>query len=429
MKKYKNTFLKNNTILLFFIVYLIFSVKSSYAEESSCKIEDSPAPVLEEYFENVEKVVANVRSSINREKDKVTKKNIIKWEAIRIFNMIPSRTNYFSTFDYYGKLIFTTEIPRQVKRDYDRIDEELDSLSDLLSNISSNWLNNVKIEAPCLWVSWNCELKWNAWYVLWQLIQSTDSISRLFRLSIMDRRPEFRWDIILVWDNFIEEFWNYYNHFTLVDCSKNTDDWFLKRVNESISKIWDKSKRWYNWMKDWKEAWALLTWTIWEDEYKEKERDLLKNELSRQWLSSDNSSIILWNLEKYNWWWISADNNFITNSFESIKKKIKDQVDEFNNTVLQVWEWKWDDEEIPVEKITQTIDKNTSSNDIEKTIAEIYEKSLPSASLQDVNTEKIMQKCIDIHISLTQAIETLEKTVVLSRKVCNEQDRWNWICE
>ena len=422
------SYIKSFSVFLFLII-LLFPVSLS-ASDSSCKIKDSTAEVLQDYFVDADTVMKNVKASVNKEDDSSVKKKVT-WEALRIFNSLPSWKNYFSTFDYYVKLLFTSEIPSEVKRDYNKIEEEIEDISDFLESVLSDWKSRVKVEKPCDWVSSKCELSWNAGDVLWKLLANTEAILRLYRLSIMDRRPEFEWNLILVNDNFIEEFWNYYNWFTLTDCS-DSEGWFLEKVKESINKIWDKSKWWFDWIKEWKEAWAMLVWTYDKEAYKERERELLKEELSRQWVSSYGSDAIEWNLEKYNWKsWVTWP-EYLTRSFETIKQRVKEQVDEFDNAVLQSTSSDSSSDSsdmISIKDFDNTIDKNSVSNDIWKNVAEVFEKSIPSASLQDTWSEKIMQKIIDMHISLSQAIDTLEKIAVLSRKVCNEQDSWNWNCD
>jgi len=52
-----------------------------------------------------------------------------------------------------------------------------------------------------------------------------------------------------------------------------------------------------------------------------------------------------------------------------------------------------------------------------------YQREIPFIAAQDTNSDKLQGRIIQMHIDLSQAINTLDKTIPFAQKVCNDQDR------
>ena len=424
-------------LLLIFNVLFLQPVKAE-CENDSCKIKDWPAQVLLDYFNETRRIVRNItngitkdnkNSKLERDKNRL-QKNIIQW-----YNQIINWDGYFSTFNYYITLPIIWEIPYEVKRDHNLITREIEFLNKYFKKIISKWYSDTKIKKVCSWVknSSNCKLdNKKAKQILIELIQNTERILELYRLSISDKKDEFEHkdSLILVDKNiFITEITNHYNNFTLSDCSR-CDEWFMYRVNEAIEEIGSNFSDWDKGIKLWQDAWKLAQW-IDTDDKKIKERKILTTELSRQWISWDNASTILWNSKRYNedlgnrWDAIaySTDNNFLTNTFNAFVRNISTQINEFEEAILQTHNRK-----MSIEKLTKTTNKISKQQDLWARIAELYQKELPFAQIQDNNTEALQTRIILMHYQIIQAVNTLEKTIPIARKICNTQDNWNWNC-
>lgn len=417
---------------MFLIIFLVVVWLNRWyaAEEKICPIESSP-DILINYIENLRKVTKNIVKNIDASNK--SEKSKFTWEALRIYNTIASSIwtwdTYFSTFEFYIILPTISEIPSQIMRDNNTIEKEIDKLNNLLSKIVLKWLWDQKIEWVCNWVS-DCKLKWSAIEIMSVLIENTTNIWNFYRLSLLDRLKEYEWEFILVPDNFKSEMLKYYNKFTIWDCSRD-EDWFFSRIWTAIKKISDKQNWWFNWIKYWKEWYSLLTWESPLKDYRERERQLLAKELSRQWLSQDNSSIILWNLDRYNKTWKpSIENNFITNSINSLKRELRDNYDDFLKAVDdQLKDTNSNRDYYFTEEMLWRSEDISSTLDIENRVKELYQSESEYASNQDISVEKIIKNIINIHINITQAINILDKTIPISRKVCNKQDVWEWKCD
>ena len=78
--------------------------------------------------------------------------------------------------------------------------------------------------------------------------------------------------------------------------------------------------------------------------------------------------------------------------------------------------------------IKLTSDNSEVSKKIKERITTLYESEIPFAAVWDINTENLRAKIINSHINLEKSINTLEKTIEVSRKVCKSQDGSKWDC-
>jgi phosphoribosyl-dephospho-CoA transferase len=130
------------------------------------------------------------------------------------------------------------------------------------------------------------------------------------------------------------------------------------------------------------------------------------------------------NLARYNSKWISMNNNFLSNTFNSTLKNIKKDIKKWKKKHL------WDT--IPVEETSiKNFSKKTSDESISlkiKTdITKMYENEIPFAIIWDIGTEKLRAKIITSHLNIQDSIKILNDTCSTSVKVCKSQGGW-WYC-
>lgn len=429
-------------IICFFVISYI-SLGVVFADwNENCKIRDNTAPVLEEYISNLRKVISNITSATQNidEKTQVEKDLIeVKTQMIRLYNMSITWSWYRSNFDFLVIYAISNEYIYEIWRDYEMLDKEWSWLEKYSKAIVSRWLTsvNLKKENICKWLDSSvCNIwDWDILDVLSELQTNNELIKHYYRLSILDEKWDFKWSFKLVPNNFKQEFDEYYNWKTTADCIWS-EWWFWEKAWNAMEKIWESFKLWSKWLKNWKEA----LWYFWITDnnamrVQEYERQVLKNELSRQWISWTQADAILWNLERFNKEWIDwiFSNNFIMNSFNFIKNSFISQISEFDENVLQNFWW-WDgksNENNQTKSITQieTTDRKIKiTKQVQDRISYMYNKELPSLKIQETWNEKLLIKLIDMHLNLWKAIKTLDSTVKIAEKVCNSQAVWEWKC-
>lgn len=413
---------------------LILTLQSAFAE---CSIKDSSADVLKDYIWNLRKVVSKVTSDLWQnwsDKSTITK---IEQDFIRGINRVIDFDWYYSSFEF-TVLQLTNEVPYEIKRDRNLLKNELTYLQNYLERIVRRWYANNSIKDVCSWLE-NCTLSWNWQQVITELIKNTSKIITLYENSILGDSTTFsNSDFILVWPNFKDEFVKSYNKQILMDCS-SSEWWFWDRASKSMEKISLDSQYMKDATKKWIEAWDLLTWKISKEEERQMERDLLRKELSRQWIPANQAQVIMDNLERYNQeWWFSAWNNFFTNSFNSIASagwKFISTFWSFISWIADLWKsiWSMFSSDSNWWVSTEFINTETSSKDNTKLMFEKMQKLYAEEQLyawqEVIIDEKIVDELIDLHINLSNIAKTLDWTVENSENACKEQSVWEWNCD
>lgn len=398
----------------------------------TCKIKDTPAPLLKEYIDQNKKLIQNINVSIS----KITPpENSLKQQATNIYNQLFNWTDYYTQTEFL-KINLTWTIPTPIKRDLELLENQSEVLSTLYKQLIKRWYTYEVLNDICNWVS-HCDLDWTVKNIFVSIINNNNNILSFFRLSIMWRQSEFQKPLTLVWPTFTSEMYNYYNKHTLNDCwNCEWESW--STINKMISKASQNFKKWRDGIKDWKDAITLMKW--WNTEstnYQERERELLQRELWKQWISWKQWDAILKNLDRYNNTEYSNDNNSVDNSYNRFAQNVDmnnaakavttfmDAIQQIRDQYSQNWE---EVESIPLSAISTSTDNVTSSNDIMKELDIIYQSQIPFLAAQDLNSEKLQTRIIKMHIDLSQSINILDATIASAEKVCQDQDAWTWKC-
>lgn len=425
----KKLFLK-----IILILVTIFSTNIVFWDCNSwCKIKDWPAEVLDNYLSNLKKLSNNFNSQISKLESKTwiwreiskTRKNIQL-----SFNKIITWDSYYSLFDFFVLYWTKNEYVVEIWRDYNLLEKENIALKKYLDRVIKRWYDEAVIDTEklCSWVE-NCSFNSNiAFEVISEIITNHEAVMDYYRLSIVWKRNDFNKELIFVPKNFKDDFGIYYNEYTTNHCSQcewATFDRISKQVD--IISNWQQSAK--EWMKSWQDAIAMLDWTLDNREQERQERKLLEAEFRVNGTSLNSSNNILNNLSKYNEnWWFSLDNNFITNTFDSIKSSVKSQIDSFKDTILWKFKNSWRDN-IPTQEFNKSDSWLKTTAQIEERIEQMYQIELPYANLQDNTLESLQSRIIELHYNLSQSIKNLDWTVKTSQKVCNDQWKWLWVCE
>lgn len=417
-------------IIIFTLFLWIFFPNYSYANWV-CLIKDKSAQVLLDYIKDNKKVIKNVSKWIIAAKNKTNNRsNDSSNNIIKVFNDIFTFTWFYSYFTYYVPFQISNEIPYQVTRDYDILNNENKWLVRYLKKISKDPSSDTIVENACNWVSSKCDFEnKKAIEIVWELLKNNDKILHLFRKTVTWETDSFK-DVILVNNNFELELEKYYSTKAINLC--NQEEWtHFTRITESLGEIKILNKLWEDWIEEWKEAWQLLIWAK-PDETAKTEKKELKKYLSNEWLSWDNQEIMLNNLEKYNSEWVSQNNNFLSNTFRSVKNKVNKQLQTWKDETF--WDFIEKNTEIDKEKLLNndvTVANNNSviTKLLEERITNLYETEIPFTVVWDITTENLRSKIIDTHFSLESSIATLEKIIPISRKICRDQDWKRGDCE
>ena len=450
--------------LIFLIIICNFTTYNSFAEwtcESWCKIKNWTPEVISEYISNNRKIIKNLSKNLwdkSKQYNIPTSwsfawKNVSKnssvstWMWLRIYNSLFNWKETTSWFKYFLSNI-DWDVPTPISRDLRLIDNQNRTLNYFLSRViksGQSW-NKIEPKKACKWVEdwWKCEkLIWNNIEIaIKNLIDNNNTINLILRKEL-----GFMWFSSIVWsssydelfavpENFKQEVKNNYNKQTYKSCAE-CKWWSIDRIKKSIKKITLNDKAWKKWIDEWENAWNLLLW-INDDKNKKNnilERNLLAEELAKQWISTSNWDAVLNDLKETQWndFGMSIWNNPITNSFENFVEAISRPFKSKQVTVLTEAIWNINDalpgkdifdfEGIKYSEVNLSDDWLIADR-IKKTIA----KNKAIITKQNKSTDKLQWRIIQLHINLSQTINTLEKIIPKTEKICNDQDSWNGKC-
>ena len=415
-------------ICITFLVFFIFSLKVCSAD---CLIKDKSANSLSKYIDNNRKIITNITKWISN--SDIKRSSNTKNHILNNLNKLITWDNYGSYFDYYVIFPISNDISKEVWRDYYLLENEWEWLTNYLNKIVKLWYDNILIEDVCNWIQEKCDFSWTSSKIIWKLIKNQSEIINIYRLTVMWKMTNYEKEKILqLVDNsvFINELEK--NYWYWKNCT--TSKWsFFTQILDKIKKIDFANADYKKWIKEWKDAWALLIWNRpWKNWNPELEKKLLQKELSRQWISWSKAEAILGNLERFNqtdWGWLTIDNNFITNSFKHLGQSIQREITKFQKNIIKEFSKDKSSENITIHNFLNKNEENKLTENIATQISEIYNKELPFIAIWDTNTDMIRVDIIDIHNNLNDSIEILEKLIPISEKVCNDQDRGNGRCD
>lgn len=422
-------------ICLIFLVSLLF-YGNSYGNEcsASCKIADAPAPTLTEYLTNLDEMIHNISEAVSTWKkdqkkttwdSQVTREGFkIKNRVMEAFNKILSFGEYYGSFDYYVALPITQEVPKVVKRDYEKIKSYTQRLSSMLERYEKRGYWKILAKTPCNAVSYcNYPQNISTTDLLTDLIKNNQKILHLITQSLTGK-GEVEVDLTLTAGDFQSQMLRYYNKDTLTGCSQcKWEFWY--NIRERIWSISLKTGSYKAGIQTWKDAWSLLRWQKPQWEKKEIEERILDEYLSSQGIISWQANVITSNLGRYENSWLSSSNPLL-NTKRYLQDTGEGEVKSFEQAVLE----KLDDEnKVPIVAITQTDLQIQNSSSIQKSISSLFEDQKPYAFTQDVASMQLQWRLLRMHYSLTRSINMLGWASEKATKVCNKQGTGLGICD
>ncbi len=428
--------LKKICCILFFTLSFFFTTQANQSCEAKCPIYEWTPDFLINYTQNLRKVIQNINGEVKKNTPRTwvdrdlgrLKSRITKW-----YNLFSSWWGYFSYFRFYVTYTISSEYIPEIWRDYDILDRETKQLDRYIKSVWENGYQDISLTKIqiCEGVL-QCNFEGNIIDVLIALQANHEKIKEYFRLSILweNSSKELK-DFQLVEENFTTEFRKYYNENTTKNCSSCSGAYWTI-VKESMERIDQNMEYASAWIQEWKNAWDLLVGWVDASTAQKIERDLLKKELGRQWVSAEQWEKILQNLDEFNARWLSTvmSNNFITNSFNYFVKMITPQINEFNETITQSFEDAQGNKKpvVSIADFNQTAKQISNTSLVQQRIAELYNKELPSLWVGNRSIDETVAKLMEMHYDVSKSVEYLDKAAKFFEAVCLYQANGMWKC-
>lgn len=177
-------------------------------------------------------------------------------------------------------------------------------------------------------------------------------------------------------------------------------------------------------MGDWERAWKLLNSNSSDREYADLERNVLRDEMSRQGMGTKGSHVIMNNLAKYNG---QAPSEGLTGFVSDIGDRVYASVGQFGKV--------YDDLRGMLKK-PQTTDRymettqvlESLKTDINQDILGDYENAKSLMGPENQSADETVAKLIDTHILLESTNEFVKPYIKVAEQTCDEQDTGKGNC-
>ena len=162
----------------FLITFFIFIFGINFAN-ADCDISSWPSEWLQKYFDNLGKILNNINSQANSiESDPNVYYTTMRSYAIRVSSNTFNFSNFFQEINFTAFAPLWNEIPKEFKRDYERLKQNMDKINSVRDNIAKRWVEdyncyksweNCDLNKICSWVD-KCEFK--DWTKLWDILEA-----------------------------------------------------------------------------------------------------------------------------------------------------------------------------------------------------------------------------------------------------------------
>lgn len=416
---------------------LMFALSNISFARSNCSIK-STSKSINDYISAEKKILSNITKDLDQSAANKTNVSSNLWKTkakfTQTYNNIINWWDYFSYFKYSITFPATQEIPYEVTRDHKIIFAEKEALEKFLQKIISNWTEKSIVKYPCDWV--NANLKCNftenmaASEVIAWLVKNNDMIATYFRDQIIWENFESKDSVFLLDKTTFEKD---YNKSTASSCS--ADWWLWDRFTKELNNITEWQSFAGKWIWEWKDALTMLKCNNWWEcsekdkiKYVKNEKNATKNELSNQWISSNISSNMLKNLDNFNSkcsekWLISSISCWATMAFDNTVSSMSDAKNDLRTTIW--WLTKnfsfWKNKPVSYTNVIKQNQKDWTKNDLKWQMDYLYNQWLSSLRTVATPNDSVEYKLIEMHLSVSRAIKTLDDTIEKSRQVCNKQ--------
>ncbi len=423
----KNTYSLQLNMIKYILTFLIVLWSSSIvysADEcsASCPIVDTPAIALTEYFTNMDELIRSVSGTIRAEKtqqwDTAIEKDIYKTRSkiMTSLSQALSFEEYYGSFDFHIALPMTQTIPKPIKRDYNTIRSYTQRLTQMLEIYERRGAGWNTLPDICARLSY-CEFPEDISVrdLLTQAINNNTQVLLLFTQSVSGKDTS-NIQLTLVSPDFTSQILQYYNSQSLYECSQCQWE-VVADFREQISNITIKTKNYQDGIQIWKDAWNLLTGKDPQWQKRSEEDRVLKEYLSSQNINSGQGDIVVENLKRYESSWISSSDPLMNS-----ERYLQDATQREENTFQQTLAEKFKNQErVSITDIVKANKQISNTADIEKSINTLFEEQKPFAFTQDVATQQVQSRLINMHYSLTRSINILENISQRASKVCDRQ--------
>lgn len=433
-------------IITLSIILLSYSAVSA---KGSCSISSGPSPRLGEYVRDIDIVLTEISKRANTTcKSTDEYKKSLNKSSSKLENDYNKILDVWSFTSSFKSILMVTdgELVDPVYRDYNLIKSEHDKINRTSDFVTKKCALNVEIADSNIINNFLTKYDWQN--------QNTYTIE-----DTISKLREINGDIFSFYVNAIigekyktndadstgklnlkNEFLTYYTGDKLVDCK--TDYW--SGITEKLEKVFDIWK-WVNWWFDtWKNAWNLLIWNdAGKQKYDDVEKNLLKKELGKQWISPNGASSMLKSLENTNackwnpaclaeetWRRITGTLSYFWDFYNEVQNDLTTANYEKNFTmIVNGKKVKYNPNPAKTtDEYIKRVKEIQSTTNIFKDVQTSYNTVKSQIDIENDTLDSNVWNLMDLYYSLVKTNLNLKNNINVAEELCNCQASGIWNC-
>lgn len=427
----------------------LWGISSTAFAAGSCSIKEAPSPALRDYLKGVDTLLSSIMETGgkgdcgNSGGEKRTGTSDAKKASNSIVgsvNRALNTGNVMTSFRYTVNLIRRTELPAGIRRDHGLLDAKQAAIIGTMDSIYANcgdeqvFSSNVSPYPP-----YDTEGK-KVGEVLEDLLANHTEIMKLYRETVLGDEPKSVSEVSFAPSGFVEKLEEGYGPEAIAACNTSGEGTFFDKVKKAIDRIGKLGDVMERGTQDWKEGKEILLCDMNAAECKNseknqrRERELLREELSRQGLSTKASDRMVRNLDAYNRGegWQGAQSSLqgigeaVNNGVEAVKglyneaRDVGAQYAGGGQAPGQPSPEKAKNSEEYLERLKNLTELKTS---VGTEIQSEYLELLALVSDENVSVDNNLGQLVEMHVILSKTLKAIDPYRETSTKACNEQAR------
>ncbi len=399
----------------------------AFAAGGSCEIKNAPSAEVKAYLKGVNEFAGAVRKKISGARcdgmtdaenggataDVESGAN----RALASVNRALTAENVFTSFRFTADLIRRTELPPAIRRDYSVLSSRQKTIDALFGPTFGNCANELVLDENIAAFSMTDTTGAKLGDVLESFLQNHVNVMEAYREAVIGN-PSTVTDLPFVpggRDAFVAGLERAYGPSAVEVCNASDPKSFYATVTEAVNRIGNLGGGIERGMQDWKHAWGLINGS--EKMSAERERSMLRRELSRQGLSTSRSERALRNFDEYNqgngWQGIHSSVSAIG---DTVARAVHIAKSLYVDAKKALEESKTSDEYVERLQNVQTV-----QTDVGADIATEYERYLAIVGTENVASDENLGQLMEMHALVSKTVKSLEPAVRSCQETCNAQ--------
>lgn len=427
----------------------IFLITYSMAEASgSCSIKWWPSPRLWEYVNDINIVLSEIwnKSKTTCKSNDEYRQSLNK-SSSKLENDYNKILDVWSFTSSFKSILMVTdgELVDPVYRDYNLIKSQHDKINRVWDIVTKKCALDIEIADSNVINNFLAKYDWqnqNTYTIgdtLSKLREINGDIFSFYVNAIIGEKYTTSEADSVGKLNLKNEFLSYYTGDGLIPCKTEYWSWLLNKL-EGVFDIW----KWVNgWFDTWKNAWNLLIWNdAWKQKYAEVEKNLLKKELGKQWISPNGASSMLKNLENTNackwnpaclaeetWRRITWTLSYFETFFDEVKS---DLTNPKNSNFTMIVNWKRAKYNQNPAKTTdeyiRRLKEINSTKDIFSEVQTSYNTVISQIDIENDTLDSNVWNLAELYYGLVKTNLKIKDNINVAEELCNCQASWIWNC-